>query len=204
MRSSSLRQQLSDEPDEPERALLRPSGAVFALKVQVARSLAQYNAFLSETELLTKLSSSSSCAEKSKKHIIQIKDFHADKARKRVSILMELAVSDLFTFLSKRNFKLSVDTMFRIWQGLVAAVSAAHEEGVIHFDLKPANFLMIADRPRSRQKDRTRTVSTGGHGGTRTSAQRKDEDLHILSDQHGPLLLKLADFGLATNLSETR
>lgn len=97
---------------------------------------------------------------------------------------MELGVSDLYSFLQKRKFQLSIDQIGRLWYGLCCALNAAHSVNVIHFDLKPANFLLFPDSKSSCSKN-----------------NRRDTIVDSTGDR---LVLKLADFGLAHNLGESR
>lgn len=75
----------------------------------------------------------------------------------------------------------SLDTLIDLWIQCVLGVIAIHNQGVVHFDLKPANFLCIQE---------------GGSGCDRTTTD----------PQYQPgerLRLKLADFGIAAQQQGT-
>ena len=74
-------------------------------------------------------------------HVVQMRDFVFDTDR--VLILMDLAVSDLQTFLKKQNYQLDIELLCGLWAALVDCLAAVSEKNVLHLDLKPHNFLLL-------------------------------------------------------------
>ena len=111
-----------------DRHFLYPSGVFFALKIQVGRNKNQTSSFAKEVEQLMKLTGNDS--------IVQIRDKGVSACGKNVMILMELAASDLFSFLKSAN-SLKVEEIVRIWSATVKALDAAHNCDIIHRDIKP-------------------------------------------------------------------
>ena len=90
-----------------------------------------------------------------------------------------MAISDLQTFLKKLNYRLDADVTTKIFSALVDSVTAVHEKSVIHFDLKPHNFLLV------RKKN-----------SNSPEASEENDDL--------PFTVKLGDFGVAHRLFDNR
>ena len=118
----------------PTTTLTR-SGFRLALKVQTKLSNSHYRAFQHEVRLLRQFQGS-----RYSRYVAQIRDhvFGKDK----VLILMDLALSDLQTFL-KEEVWLNVELICELWKALVDCLAAVNEKNVIHFDLKPHNFLLF-------------------------------------------------------------
>lgn len=66
---------------------------------------------------------------------------------------------------------------------------------MIHFDLKPANFIVVMHGPDGRQADRERKLDTP-QAALAGAGARRVRDINFS--------LKLADFGLAHNLTDSR
>lgn len=58
-------------------------------------------------------------------------------------MLLELADFDLRSLLKTRRNTSTLDDLLDLWIQCAKGVEAIHKEGVVHFDLKPANFLCI-------------------------------------------------------------
>ncbi|KAK4313532.1 hypothetical protein Pmani_015130 [Petrolisthes manimaculis] len=78
----------------------------------------------------------------------------------RLTLVMEMGTIDLSTVIANARCKknssnnniasshykgLSAFTIQHYWQGMLEAVQAIHTQGIIHSDLKPANFLLVND-----------------------------------------------------------
>lgn len=61
-------------------------------------------------------------------------------------LVMERGESDLHRILQGYTSDIPLYTLMSIWYQMVQCVHYIHGEGVIHLDLKPANFLMIRGR----------------------------------------------------------
>lgn len=94
---------------------------------------------LNEIEVMKKL--------KNKPRCIQVYDHEWDKSRRLLHIVMELGSTDLSTIFKSEIAKHSCvpepDRAF-YWKKMLLAVQAIHREGIIHSDIKPANFVVCA------------------------------------------------------------
>lgn len=59
---------------------------------------------------------------------------------------MEKGDSDLHKILQNYRRDIPLYTLMQVWYQMVQCVHYIHEHGVIHLDLKPANFLMVKGR----------------------------------------------------------
>lgn len=57
-------------------------------------------------------------------------------------MVMERGESDLYRVLNTHNGHLPLFTLMRFWNQMLRSVDYVHRCGVIHCDLKPANFLL--------------------------------------------------------------
>ncbi|XP_071522331.1 uncharacterized protein [Panulirus ornatus] len=77
--------------------------------------------------------------------VIRLYDYELSGSR--LNLVMEKGNCDLASILNNvRNKKASHISPFTIqhyWHGMLLAVQAIHKEGIIHSDLKPANFLLV-------------------------------------------------------------
>lgn len=179
--------------------LLHPSGLIFALKVQIATNIVNYEGFLSEIDHLE--------AFVGDDRVLQLKDFYEHRVTSRVFILLELGVKDLQSFCKQAAYRLDSATICRLWRGLVDAVSALHKKQVIHFDLKPHNFLLcVAPRNMSRNASAVGKTNPSAHSSSEAAAGAEEELSGLLELGHHPdtiyLTVKVGDFGLARTLEE--
>ena len=102
-------------------------------------------------------------------------------------MLLELANEDLHAFLIRNKYDLDAASMSMTWRAMLGAVNAVHDMNIIHFDLKPQNFLICTVR-----ED--------------TLLQSKHDHVVRLSGPFFPappgyqVVLKLGDFGVARGL----
>lgn len=57
-------------------------------------------------------------------------------------MVMERGESDLYRVLNTHNGHLPLFTLMRFWNQMLQSVAYIHRCGVVHCDLKPANFLL--------------------------------------------------------------
>ncbi|KAF4528550.1 hypothetical protein B566_EDAN017089 [Ephemera danica] len=79
--------------------------------------------------------------------VVNLIDYELCEARQMLFVVMEKGACDLASFIKdvsrRRDMKLS--TILAFWKDMVEAVAAIHERGIIHSDLKPANFLVVGE-----------------------------------------------------------
>jgi len=76
--------------------------------------------------------------------IINLIDSSMDDVRRKVWLVMELGETDLNQLLNRQMGKpISFRFIKHIWEQMLEAVHAVHEMGIIHTDLKPANFVLV-------------------------------------------------------------
>ncbi|XP_071955984.1 dual specificity protein kinase TTK-like [Antedon mediterranea] len=89
--------------------------------------------YINEITLLTQL-------QKKTEKIIKLYDFELTDSF--IVMVMECGSIDLSTFL-RRNKNISEDKIRFYWREMLEAVNVIHQEGIVHSDLKPANFLFV-------------------------------------------------------------
>ncbi|CAG5119488.1 unnamed protein product, partial [Candidula unifasciata] len=79
--------------------------------------------------------------------VIKLYDYEYVEARKKLFVVLEYGETDLCKFISqseKNPTCLHPINIRYFWLQMVSAVHAMHQEGVIHSDLKPANFILVS------------------------------------------------------------
>lgn len=66
-----------------------------------------------------------------------------DEKNKVIKILMERGWSDLASYLKINPDKITMEFIKSCWRMMLEAVDVIHKQGIIHTDLKPANFLLV-------------------------------------------------------------
>lgn len=127
--------------------VLDEHNAIKAIKKVDLSEVSEHDAmsFRKEVELLMRL--------KDKRRIVQIFDFvemRSDGGRQTLVVVMEHGEKDLARLLkeysagnnSDKNELTDAKTKF-YWEEMLEAVQVIHDEGIVHSDLKPANFLIV-------------------------------------------------------------
>jgi serine/threonine protein kinase len=117
----------------------------FALKVIATDDEAFRARFQGEAEALGKLRHP---------NIVDVTDFGLDPREGGLPYLvMEYLEGSTLAHLCRREGRLSLETALPIFESIAGAVDYAHERGILHLDLKPANiFVTPGDSPREAVK----------------------------------------------------
>jgi len=83
-----------------------------------------------------------SMAQLSDPHIIQIYFIGTDAATQQPFFAMEYVEGDSLSALMKRNGKFAVDDTLKIIHQAALGLATAHDQGVIHRDIKPGNLML--------------------------------------------------------------
>ncbi|XP_065095087.1 dual specificity protein kinase TTK isoform X2 [Ochlerotatus camptorhynchus] len=115
------------------------TGVECALKlVNLEGDASLVEGYINETKLLAKLQGN--------ENVVALYDYcHLPEAN-QLFLVMEKGDSDLHKFLQNYQKDIPLYTLMQIWYQMVQCVHYIHEHGVIHLDLKPANFLMVKGR----------------------------------------------------------
>lgn len=96
--------------------------------------------YMNEVKLLEKLQGCPS--------VIRMFDYEYIQETKKLYVVMELGETDLSRLLKdiKKTKEISPIRILYYWTEMLTAVQEIHEKGIIHSDLKPANFLFVSGR----------------------------------------------------------
>ncbi len=83
-----------------------------------------------------------SMAQLSDPHIIQIYFIGTDETTRQPFFAMEFVEGDSLSALLKRHGKFGVDDTLKIMHQAAQGLSSAHDQGVIHRDIKPGNLML--------------------------------------------------------------
>lgn len=120
---------------------------IFALKrvLLIGHDESTALGFKNEVELLKEL--------QNEKYIVQLIDYEEKIDTQELLLLMECGDIDLGgllrnrcnpdTYSGKRSQLLSMNSIRVYWEQMLLAVNAIHKHGIVHGDLKPANFLLV-------------------------------------------------------------
>lgn len=79
--------------------------------------------------------------------VIRLFDYEIREDRGILNVMMELGESDFNKMLNEQlkseNAKLDITFTRHYWKEMLECVRAVHEHGIVHSDLKPANFLLV-------------------------------------------------------------
>jgi len=101
---------------------------------------AQAEGYLNEISMLKKL--------QGEDRIVKLWDFEQDDENDILFVVMEKGDTDLASLLKdySTNREITPAMIQHYWTEMLKAVSVIHKNGIIHSDLKPANFLLVAGR----------------------------------------------------------
>lgn len=117
----------------------KKSGTEVAIKlVRLDGEQQVVDGYLNETKLLAKLQGN--------RCVVTLFDYYHMPEKRTLYMVMEKGESDLHKILSGYRTHIPLDKLIRFWHQMLEAVNYIHMNGVIHSDLKPANFLMIEER----------------------------------------------------------
>ncbi|CAH0405709.1 unnamed protein product [Chilo suppressalis] len=94
--------------------------------------------YINEVKLLRELQNSD--------RVVRLYDYQYDRANQFLRLVLEVGETDLSSFLRARGAGLPPTLVVHYWEEMLHAVHYIHEHGVIHADLKPANFLLVCGR----------------------------------------------------------
>ncbi|XP_055608291.1 dual specificity protein kinase Ttk [Uranotaenia lowii] len=94
--------------------------------------------YLNETKLLAKLQGN--------ENVVALYDYYHIPDSNQLFLVMEKGDSDLHKILQNYRKDIPLFSLMQIWYQMIQCVHYIHEHGVIHLDLKPANFLMVKGR----------------------------------------------------------
>lgn len=82
--------------------------------------------------------------------VVRLFDYEINDEKQTLSVLMEVGESDLFRILNQKlkseNAILDLSFTRFYWKEMLECVQAVHQHGIVHSDLKPANFLLVQGR----------------------------------------------------------
>ena len=171
---------------------LNPSGWCCALKKVAVQSDFAWQRCLEEVRLMEALRDDKESSDSEK--IIRIYDKSLCEKKKEIVIIMELGEQDFAAYLKEGRSPnklpaLDAEEIFYWWREMMAAVTVAHAQGIVHCDLKPSNFILV------------KTPVKPAEAGTTTSAAPVVPSCRGSSSSYEEYTLKLSDFGVSRQLS---
>ncbi|XP_063394116.1 dual specificity protein kinase TTK-like [Cydia fagiglandana] len=110
--------------------------AVKCVDLATDREMAQ--GYLNEVKLLRNLQKSD--------RVIKLYEYEYDRANSYLRLVMEAGETDLACFLRAHRVGAPPALVLHYWEEMLRAVQQIHQHGIVHADLKPANFLLVSGR----------------------------------------------------------
>ncbi|XP_048004557.1 dual specificity protein kinase Ttk-like isoform X2 [Leguminivora glycinivorella] len=111
----------------------------FAVKcVDLATDREMAQGCLNEVKLLRDLQKSD--------RVIKLYEYEYDRANNFLRLVMEAGETDLACFLRAHRDGAPPALVLHYWEEMLRAVQQIHQHGIVHADLKPANFLLVSGR----------------------------------------------------------
>lgn len=105
----------------------------------------EFNSMTKEINILSRL--------KNYGNVVHIEDKYIDTKTKEIYIVMERGDCNLRQIIQKYKFKVDPAHFLHIFSDLACGLLHAHENGVIHSDIKPANILVFKNQERDTLKN---------------------------------------------------
>ncbi|KAI9886299.1 MAG: hypothetical protein M1823_001908 [Watsoniomyces obsoletus] len=84
--------------------------------------------------------------------VVKLYDWEINEAKQHLSMLMECGETDFRKLLDSRlkveNARFDISFARYYWKEMLECVQSVHDHGIVHTDLKPANFLLVEGRLR--------------------------------------------------------
>lgn len=111
----------------------------FAIKcVNLATDREMARGYLNEVKLLRDLQRSD--------RVIKLHEYEYDRQNNFLRLVMEAGETDLACFLRAHRDGAPPALVLHYWEEMLRAVQQIHHHGIVHADLKPANFLLVSGR----------------------------------------------------------
>ncbi|XP_073960553.1 dual specificity protein kinase monopolar spindle 1 [Choristoneura fumiferana] len=109
----------------------------FALKsVNLTSDREVSQGYLNEVKVLRDLQSSD--------RVVKLYEYDHVKSANTLNLLLEVGETDLASFLRKHREGAPPALVLHYWEEMLRAVQQIHSHGIVHADLKPANFLLVS------------------------------------------------------------